>query len=86
MTQGLAQMGKLSCGRKMQWEDFYNSSEQSRMSGAFLSARLAVLYLSEQCIIHRELFATPHAASEATASVVCPPAKALARARAHMHL
>lgn len=78
---GLAPVAKLSCGRRMQWEDFYNSSEHSRMSRAFLSARLAVLYLSKQCIIQRGLFATPHAASEAKASVCVSPCKSTGQSK-----
>lgn len=71
-----AQMGKLSCGRRMLWEDFHNSSEKSRMSGALMPARLAVLYLSKQCIIHRGLLV-----SEATASVCVSPCKSTGQSK-----
>lgn len=70
---GLAQTGRLSCGRKVQWEDFHSSSQQSRTSGGPVgSARLAAC-TCQNCIAHRGLFATPRAASEATALVCVPP-------------
>lgn len=83
---GLAQTGRLSCGRKVPWEDFHSSSQQSRTSGGPMgSARLAAC-TCQNSVLPTGDFLPPHVQLlRLQPWCVCPPCKSTGQSKSNLH-